>query len=345
MSAFHVTGASGSDGSRARVISLDPLRLRARRHHAHALHRGERIWHDTDGHVDLWIELLHGYGFEPRAALAFTVTQDFEDDQFTLPRLPLDDIDKLYGLQVQELSIFDSLEERALTQTRRANTVLIEVDAFYLPDTRAISYHRAHAKTTIGIDVIDPNARRLGYFHNTGYHLLAGDDYDRVLHRPDGNGAPPDALFPHVEFVKRARPPVMGTALAETSADILCAHLLRRPASNPVSRWRAAFPGHVETMLERGEPYVRDYALNVMRQLGSNFEFLAQYLHWMRKQGFDIPGDAHTAAQKIASESMVLQCRLARSVSRRRRDHCEASFDLLEDAYERVVPTLAGIVC
>ena len=113
--------------------------MRARRHHAHALHRGERIWRDTDGPVDLWIELLHGYGLEPRAALAFTVTQDFEDDQFTLGKLPLEDIEKLYGLQVQELSIFDSLEERALTQTRRANTVLIEVDAFYLPDMRAAS--------------------------------------------------------------------------------------------------------------------------------------------------------------------------------------------------------------
>lgn len=343
MSAFHVTGVD-SNASRSRVISLDPLQMRARRHHAHALHRGERIWHDTDSQADLWIELLHGYGFEPRAMLAFAVTQDFEDDQFTLPRPPLDDIEKLYGLQVQELSILDSLEERALTQTRRANTVLIEVDAFWLPDTRSISYRRAHAKTTIGIDVIEPDARRLGYFHNTGYHLLDGDDYDHVLHTtPDSHGTA--EIFPHVEFVKRARPALTGTALAETAADILCAHLLRRPEHNPVTRWRAAFDGHIETMLERGEAYAGHYAFNVMRQLGSNFEFLGQYLRWMRKLGFDIPTAAPVAAQKIASESMVLQCRLARSLSRGRRDHCEASFDVLEEAYERVVPVLAAIVC
>jgi hypothetical protein len=346
MSAFHTGGVAGSGTGRSRVVSLDPLRLRARRHHAHALHRGERIWSDGDGLVDLWIELLHGHGFEPRAALAFTVAQDFEDDQFTLGRMPPEDIEKLYGLQVQALSVFDSLEDRALVQTRRTNTVLVEVDAFFLPDTRAGAYHRAHAKTTIGIDVIDPHARRIGYFHHTGYHLLDGDDYDGVL-KPDGTGDPNDhhALFPHAEFVKRVRDALTGTPLAEVSADLLCAHLLRRPLHNPVTLWRAAFPAHVDTMLERGEHYAHLYASNVMRQFGVNFELLAHYLQWMREQGFDIPVQTHTSARKIASEAMVLQCRLARALSRGKRDLCEASFDVLEEAYERVVPPLAKIVC
>jgi hypothetical protein len=337
MSAFQTSGVTNSGSNRSRVVALDPLRMRARRHHAHALHRGERIWHDGASLIDMWIELLHGHGLEPRAALAFTIAQDFEDDQFTLGRLPPEDIEKLYGLQVQELSVFDSLEERALVQTRRANTVLMDVDAFFLPDTRADSYHREHAKTTIGIDVIDPDARRLGYFHHTGYHLLDGDDYDGVLK--------PMALFPHVEFVKRVRDALKGTPLAEVSADLLCAHLLRRPLHNPVTRWRAAFPAHVDTMLERGEAYTRLYASNVMRQLGTNFELLAHYLQWMRDQGFDIPAQTHISARKIASESMVMQCRLARALSRGKRELCDASFDVIEDAYERVVPPLASIVC
>jgi hypothetical protein len=345
MSAFHTSGVTGSGTSRSRVVALDPLRMRARRHHAHALHRGERIWQDSAGPVDLWIELLHGNDLEPRAALAFAVAQDFEDDQFTLGRIPPEDIEKLYGLQVQELSVFDSLEERALVQTRRTNTVLVEVDAFYLPDTRAISYRREHAKTTIGIDVIDPHARRLGYFHHTGYHLLDGDDYDGVLkpHAHDSSDA--RTLFPHVEFVKRTRDALTGTPLAEVSADLLCAHLLRRPPSNPITRWRAAFPEHVETMLARGESFARVYAFNMMRQLGSNFELLAHYLQWMRGQGFDIPVQTHTSARKVASEAMVMQCRLARALSRGRGDLCEASFDVMEDAYDRVVPPLANIVC
>jgi hypothetical protein len=344
MSAFHTGNVTGAGSTRSRVVSLDPLRMRAKRHHAHALHRGERIWRDSAGIADLWIELLHGNGLEPRAALAFTVAQDFEDDQFTLGRLPHEDIEKLYGLQVQELSVFDSLEERALVQTRRANTVLVEVDAFFLPDTRALGYHREHAKTTIGIDVIDPDARRLGYFHHDGYHLLDGDDYDGVLKPALQDVHDARALFPHVEFVKRVREPLSGTPLAEVSADLLCAHLLRRPLHNPVSRWRMAFPQHVETMLARGEAYARMYAFNVMHQLGANFELLAHYLQWMRDQGFDIPAQTHASARKLASETMVMQCRLARALSRERRELCEASFDVMEEAYERVVPPLAGIV-
>ncbi|MDR5779650.1 DUF1839 family protein [Caballeronia sp. LZ065] len=341
MSAFHTSGVTGSNAGRSRVVSLDPLRLRARRHHAHALHRGERIWREGMAPVDLWIELLHGNGLEPRAALAFSVAQDFEDDQFTLGKLPPDDIEKLYGLQVQELAVFDSLEERALVQTRRANIVLLETDAYFLPDTRADAYHREHARTTIGIDVIDPGARRLGYFHHTGYHLLDGADYDGIL-RPATASA---ALFPHVEFVKHVRDALTGTPLAETSADLLCAHLLRRPPHNPISRWRKAFPHHVQTMLERGEAYARHYAFNVTQQLGANFELLAHYLQWMREQGFDIPLSAHAGARKIASETMVLQCRLARALSRGSEDLCEASFDIIEDAYARVIPPLADIVC
>ncbi|SAL67119.1 hypothetical protein AWB71_04004 [Caballeronia peredens] len=347
MSAFHTSGVAGSGAGRSRVVSLDPLRMRARRHHAHALHRGERIWREGVAPVDLWIEILHGSGLEPRAALAFTVTQDFEDDQFTLGKLPFEDIEKLYGLQAQELSVFDSLEERALVQTRRGNIVLVEVDAFYLPDMRAVSYRREHAKTTIGIDVIDPDARRLGYFHHTGYHLLDGDDFDGIL-RADAaheHGAAAASLFPHVEFVKHVRDALSGTPLAEASADLLCVHLLRRPAHNPITRWRTAFPEHVETMIARGEPYARHYAFNVMRQLGANFELLAHYLQWLREQGFDIPPHTHMSARKIASETMVMQCRLARALSHGRRELCEASFDVIEEAYERVVPPLADIVC
>ncbi|KIG09169.1 protein of unknown function DUF1839 [Burkholderia sp. MR1] len=354
MSAFHTSAMTASSVGRSRVVSLDPLRMRARRHRAHELHRGERIWRDGAGPVDLWIELLHGNRLEPHAALAFTVTQDFEDDQFTLARVSPEDIEKLYGLQVQELSVFDSLEERAIVQTRRGNIVLVEVDAFFLPDGRAPSYRQEHAKTTIAIDVIDPDARRLGYFHRTGYHLLDGDDYDGVLstnaahdaeHADAAGTVHGQALFPHVEFAKRVRDPLSGTPLAEVSADLLCAHLLRRPMHNPIARWRAAFPAHVDTMLARGDAYSRLYACNVMRALGANFELLAHYLHWMREQGFDIPMSTHLGARRIASEAMVMQCRLARALSRSERDLCDASFDVMEDAYDRVVPPLASIVC
>lgn len=66
-----------------------------REHASHALHQGERVWVETNCYVDLWVEMLHGMGFDPRAALAFTVTQDFEGDQFTFFKFPLEDIEQV----------------------------------------------------------------------------------------------------------------------------------------------------------------------------------------------------------------------------------------------------------
>jgi hypothetical protein len=310
----------------------------------HALHQGERVWQEANGCVDLWIELLHGFGLEPRAAFGFTVTQDFEGDQFTFFRFPLEDLDRLYGTQVQELAIYDSLEARVLAQTSRGHTVLVEVDGYYLPSTRATSYRREHPKTTVGIDFIDPAAHRLGYFHDTGYHLLDGEDYDGVLRKLPRFAQQPDLLFPHVEFAKQARPALEGTALADASAELLCAHLDRRPLVNPVSQWRAAFPAHLETLLERGEAFLQPYSSNLMRQLGTNFEFLSKYLQWLCTQGFEIPASIPAAAQSIAAKTLVMQFRLARAIAGGRRDLCEDCFDAIESAYEKTVPPLAALV-
>ncbi|NVH71318.1 DUF1839 family protein [Paraburkholderia sp. JPY432] len=317
---------------------------RPREHVAHALHQGERVWQETNCYVDLWIELLHGFGLDPRAALAFTVRQDFEGDQFTFFKFPLDDLERLYGTQVQELAIYDSLEERVLAQTLRGHTVLVEVDGYYLPDTRATSYRSEHPKTTIGIDFVDTAARRLGYFHNTGYHQLEGDDYDGVFRKLPHFTGQPDLLFPYVEFAKQARPALEGTALAEVSAELLCAHLERRPLSNPISQWRAAFPAHLDTLFGRDEAYFHLYSFNLMRQLGANFEFLSKYLQWLSAQGFEMPPTIPAAAQRIASESMVMQFRLIRAIARGRRDSCEDCFDVLESAYEQTLPPLAALV-
>jgi Domain of unknown function (DUF1839) len=335
---------SGSGRKRSRVVHLDPTPMRVRNHQSHALHQGERVWSETNCYVDLWVELLHGYGFDPRAALGFTVTQDFEGDQFTFFKFQLEDLDELYGLQVQELAIFDSLEDRVRVQTQRGNTVLVEVDAFYLPDTRAISYKQVHTKTTIGVDYIDPRTRRLGYFHNTGYHMLEGEDYDGALRRLPELAERPDLLFPYVEFAKRIRAPLTGPELAQASADRLIAHLQRRPARNPITQWRAAFPEHLDTILERGESYFHLYTFNLMRQLGSNFEFLARYLVWLRQEGFDIPEAMPVASQRIASESMVMQFRLVRAIMRKRRDLCDECFDVLEASYDKVVQPLAALI-
>jgi hypothetical protein len=327
--------------SGTRVIAAPPQTMRT--HASHALHQGDRVWQETNCHVDLWIELLHGFGLNPRAAFAFTVTQDFEGDQFTFVKFPLEDLERLYGTQVQELAIYDSLEDRVLAQTLRGHTVLVEVDGYYLPDTRSTSYRREHSKTTVGIDFIDPAGRRLGYFRNTGYHLLDGEDYDGVFRKLPHFAGQADLLFPYVEFAKQARPALEGTALLDASMDLLRAHLARRPLRNPITQWRAAFPGQLDALLTRGEKFFHLYSFNLMRQLGANFEFLSKYLEWLAAQGMEIPLEIAGSAQKLASESMAMQLRLVHAMARGHHDPCSDCFDVLEAAYDNTLPLLAAL--
>jgi hypothetical protein len=147
-----------------------------------------------------------------------------------------------------------------------------------------------------------------------------------------------------VEFAKQTRPALEGSALADASAELLGAHLLRRPLNNPVSQWRAAFPAHLDMLLERGEAFFHPYSFNLMRQLGANFEFLSKYLLWLSTQGFEIPQSIPDSAKRIAAESMVMQFRLVRAIARGRRDTCEDCFDVLESAYEKTLPPLAALV-
>lgn len=165
--------------------------------------------------------------------MPFTITQDFEGDQFTFFKFPLEDLELLYGVVVQEHSIFESLETHVENQVKRGHTMLVEVDAWHLPDTRGISYRRQHTKTTIGIDVIDRHARQVGYFHNSGYYWATGADYDGLFDWVD-----PAKLSPYVECAKRRFTPLDGAALRDASLSLLRRHLLRRPITNPVAAFR-----------------------------------------------------------------------------------------------------------
>ncbi|MFP6556776.1 DUF1839 family protein [Paraburkholderia sp. B3] len=328
----------------ATLATESTVRPGMRKHVSHALHQGERVWVETNCYIDLWIELLHGMGFDPRAALAFTVAQDFEGDQFTFFKFPLEDIERLYGTQVTELAIYDSLEDRVLAQTRRGHTVLVEVDGFYLPNTRATSYRREHPKTTVGIDFIDPAAKRLGYFHNTAYHSLDGEDYDGVFRKLPQFAGQADLLFPYVEFAKQVRAPLEGAALAQASAERLREHLARRPRRNPVTEWRTVFPAQLDMLLERGEGYFHPYSFNLMRQLGANFELLSRYLQWLNANGVAIPEAISASAQKVASDAMVMQFRLVRAMARKRRDTCDDCLDVLEAGYASTLEPLAALM-
>ncbi|MCW5746798.1 MAG: DUF1839 family protein [Alphaproteobacteria bacterium] len=314
-----------------RLLPIDTASYRP-----HALHGPDRIWLETNCYVDVWIEVLHGFGLEPLAALPFTVDQDFEGDHFTFFKFPLEDLRALFGLTVQELAIYDTVEAHAEVQLRRGRMPLVEVDSFYLPDTRGVAYRQAHVKSTVGINHLDVEARRMGYFHNAGYHAVEGEDFDGVFHRLPAQQGRPDVLFPYVEFVKRDAPPLQDRALRDASLALLKEHLARRPAG-AFARFRADFPRHLETLAARPMAYFHLYAFNMLRQLGANFELMGSYLGWLKGQGESGLDETAAACLQVAEGAKALQFQLARAVSRKKFGDFSESLDNIERGHELVL--------
>ena len=305
----------------------------------HALHSRERHWPETNCYVDLWIEVLHAFGFEPRAALGFTVGQDFEGDQFTFFKFPGDDLQRLFGLTVQELAIYDSVEEHLVQQLRRGRLVLMETDSFYLPDTCRGTYWREHVKTMIGVAELDVKHRRMGYFHNAGYSELRGEDFDGVFRRTPPLKDIPGVLFPYVEFVKRQTGPLAGAARLEQAVELLKGHLTHRP-ENPLAKFRADFPRHLEQLATRPMAYFHLYAFNVLRQLGANFELLGDHCSWLADQGEPGLDEAVTACGQLAESAKLLQFLLARAVHNKKFGDFSSNLDTMERAHDTAMGVL-----
>ncbi len=137
----------------------------------HALHSQERMWPETNCYVDLWIEVLNALGLAPEAMLGFTLTQDFEGDQFTFFKVPLEDLEALYGVVATELAIFDTVENHVEMQIERGRLCLVEMDSFYMPDTTGVSYQREHGKNH-RYQPSRSGKPTLDYFHNGGFFRL-----------------------------------------------------------------------------------------------------------------------------------------------------------------------------
>ena len=304
----------------------------------HALHDGTRDWPETNCYIDVWIEILHAMNEDATSALGFTVAQDFEGDHFTFQKFPLEDLAEEFGLEVQELAIYDSLEAHIVEQTRRGRLVLLELDSFFLPDTRGVSYRLEHTKTTIAVNRIDPSRREIDYFHGPGLFALGPDDYERVLM----TDMPEGALFPYAEFVKLDRHKRLD---ATTSLKILRRHLARRPIENPVAAFRDRVREQVAVAAGRPNAFLHKYAFNTARQLGMNFELLASHLDWLRQMGAGWArlGPTVESCKALSSGAKAFQFQLARAVARKRFDTIEAALDPLVGHYTAIFEGLDGV--
>lgn len=292
----------------------------------HGLHDPARAWPETNCHTDLFIELLHALGREPLAGLGMTVAQDYEGDQFTFFKMALRDLDELFGLDVQELSIFRPLVDHIEEQAARGRFVLVEVDAHRLPDTRGVTYGVDHSKTTIAVNRFDRATASLGYFHNAGYFDMQGADVEHLF----GFGSvPAPVLPPYTEFVKVRGPGLTGRALREAALARFADHWARRPERNPVEAYRVALPRDLERLGAEPPCSFHPYAFNTARQFGANIDLLGAHLGWLAQGGSAGLDQAIALCAKMSNGMKTFQFLLARALARNK-------FDALDPALEAV---------
>lgn len=288
--------------------------LDAQNYQRHSLHSPEAVWVEKNCYGDLWIELLHTLGLEPLAMLPFSLAVDFEGDQWTFFKPSLEEIRALYGIDVQELSIWRPLLDHAVEQLGAGKLIATEADAFWLPDTAGTDYRNKHSKTTILLADLDLQAGKLGYFHNAGYFELSGEDF-RQLFRLDAP-ADPGFLPLFAELVRIDR--MVRRSPEELSAlswALLRRHFERRPASNPFVRFGQRFAADLPLLQANGLAHYHAWAFVAIRQAGAAYDLTAMHLRWLA--GFGHP-ELLAAAEPfdfIAQSNKALILKGARAVN------------------------------
>jgi Domain of unknown function (DUF1839) len=319
--------------SRVAVLpELDPKNYRR-----HSLHAEDRVWVEKNCYVDIWIEVVHAVGCDPMAMLGFVSAVDFEGDQWTFFKPKHDELMSLYGIDVQELNVWRKLSDHAEEHVGAGKMISTEADAFFLPDTVGTDYQRQHTKTTIVIQDFDLEARRMGYFHNAGYHALEGDDFVktfRVGYEADPTFMP---LFAEVLRIDRLvkRP---ADELRDMARQILAGHLAWRPAQNPVTKFGERFTRDLPWIQGEGLAFYHAWAFATIRQLGASMELLALHLKWLEDPAL-LPAAA--AFEEVSNANKAFILKAARSVNAKRALDAAPMFAEMAAAWQRGMDLLA----
>ncbi len=295
------------------IAALDPANYQR-----HLIHGENRVWAETNCYSDVIVELLHGLGYEPIAALPFALTIDFEGDQWTFFKFPDADIRDLFGLDICELAPWRPLVEHIEEQVGLGRPVLVELDSYFLPDTAGTAYKLAHVKSTVAINAIDIAAKRLDYFHNQGFYRLEGQDFSDIF-QTDGL-VHERMLPPYIEFVKKVPnfKPLTATELLNASLKLLKTHLQRAPLNNPFHTFKEKFDRDLQWLLQADIEVFHAYSFVTMRMYGACFELVETYLRWLERQNVERVANAAAAFGEISRATKAFQFQLARSIARKR---------------------------
>ncbi len=314
----------------------------------HVLHAGSSDWAETNCATDMWIEVLHAWGYDPVAGLAFTVGTDFDGEQWAMFTYPEEDLRLLYGFEVREMNVWSPVVDHLCDHLRLGHLIAVDVDAFFLPDTAGVTYRVAHQKTTVAVQMIDRVERRMGYFHNDGYAELEGDDFDGILRL--GTYAIHDALPPFAMLIRPgiavARSVQRKTADGALTANVLsrlAVHLDRRPADNPVSRMAKRVAEDLPGLPSRGMDAFHRYAFGTFRHLGANGELAANFVDWLAVRTYgdqEALTEAASSLRTVSSGAKAAEFVLARAARGRRID-LDAAMAPLEQAWETAISVLS----
>jgi hypothetical protein len=323
------------------MSAVSVLGLDHAKYQPHSFHREDRLWIEKNCYIDVWIEVLHAQSLDPAAMLPFVVALDFDGDQWTFFKPSHADLYDLYGVDVQELNVWRPLIKHAEKHVAEGRLVFTEADAFFLPDTQGTDYKTQHTKTTIVIETIDVENRKLQYFHNASYHRLEGDDFEGVFGLslpPDPHRLPFFAEFARLDRVERRS----AGDLASRSALLLRRHMTRRPKDNPFRRFRERFEKDLQWLQGEGLATYHVYAFATVRQFGANFELAALYMKWLTEHGRVDLGEAAEAFDNISQGAKALILKAARAVSAKKTVDFGPMFDGMESAWERATGILAS---
>ena len=277
------------------------------------------------------------------AGSAFTLSCDFEGDQWTFFKYPPEDLRALYGIDVAEMNVWRPVVDHVEEQLGLGRLCTVEGDAWFLPDTVGVSYGTDHVKTTIVPASIDRAARDARLLPQRRVLRTRGRRLRRAL--PTGRVRRPDGA---AALRRDASASTGSGGTTPTSSSRVVAltreHLARRPADNPVRRMAARLREDLPWLAAQDLEAFHLYSFGLCRQCGASTELAATFVEWLERAttapGASLPP---TAFREVAEGAKRLQFAMARVVRGRSVDldgvlgdmaaHWDAAMAVLEARY------------
>ena len=262
--------------------------------------------------------------------------QDFEGDHFTFSKFPSEDLNLLYSVRVQELAIYDSLEGHLATQIERGRMPIVEVDGFFLPDTRGTSYRRdaPRRRRSPSTCSIRPARRRRLFSQRRILFPRVATDYDGLL--IDAGRRRRRPCYPYADFVKFGCHDDVGDLRAAARA-LLCKHVGERPTANPVAAFRSRIGEQAYAIAQKSPECVSRIRVQHAAPARRQFRTAGEPSRLARRRHEPLRRRRARVPSALSSGAKSFQFQLARAIARKRFDGLAAHLDPLVAHYDRAL--------